>query len=168
MSGWPGAYWFAVTAFDRGNPQNNLPSLESSILENKTYVIVGSPAAQPDKSLKVTVFPNPYRAQALWDGSGERDRLIWFANLPVRSKVHIYTMSGDRVDEFLHEGATYSGNDVQRISSGTGSQMVLPGGLHAWDLISAHDQAIATGLYFFSVEDLDTGDIQTGKFVVIK
>ena len=169
LSGWPGAYWFAVTAFDRGNPQNNLPSLESSILENKTYAVVGSPAADPARAgLKVTVFPNPYRAQAEWDGSGERDRLIWFANLPAHAKLRIFTMSGDLVDEIIHRGESYSGEDVQRISRETGSNMILPGGLHAWDLISAFDQAVATGLYFFSVEDLDTGDLQSGKFVVIK
>ena len=49
-----------------------------------------------------------------------------------------------------------------------GSNTVLPGGLHAWDLISSYDQAIATGLYFFSVKNVETGEIQTGKFVIIK
>ena len=44
----------------------------------------------------------------------------------------------------------------------------LDGGMHAWDLITAFDQAIATGLYIYSVENLETGHIQTGKFAVIK
>lgn len=168
-SGWPGQYWFAVTAYDRGNPNNNLPSLESSILENKTYVVAGSPANESEKSLPVTVFPNPYRAQALWDGSGERDRLIWFANLPAKCKVRIYSLSGNIVDEFEHDASTYQGEDVERIqNSGDGSHPLLPGGLHAWDMISAYDQAIATGLYLYSVEDKQTGDIQTGKFLIIK
>ena len=39
---------------------------------------------------------------------------------------------------------------------------------HAWDLISRQNQAIATGLYLFSVKDESTGDIFTGKFLVIK
>lgn len=168
-SGWPGEYWFAVTSYDRGNPNNNLPSLESSILENKTYVVVGSPSRELEKQYPVTVFPNPYRAQALWDGSSERERLIWFANLPAKSKVRIYTLSGDMVDEFVHDASTYSGDDVERIQNNGGSdQTLLPGGLHAWDLISAYDQAIATGLYLYSVENLQTGSIQTGKFLVIK
>ena len=48
------------------------------------------------------------------------------------------------------------------------SNTVLAGGMHAWDLISAYDQAVATGLYFYSVENTETGDVQTGKFVVIR
>ena len=167
-SGWPGQYWFSVTAYDRGNPNNNLPSLESSILENKTYVVVGSPASESTQGLPVTVFPNPYRAQALWDGSGERERLIWFANLPAQCKVRIYSLSGNIVDEFEHDANTYQGEDVERIQNSGDGQVLLPGGLHAWDMISAFDQAIATGLYLYSVEDKQTGDIQTGKFLIIK
>ena len=169
LSGWPGQYWYAVTAFDKGNPKNKLPSLESSILENKTYAIPGSRPARPGSARKVSVFPNPYRAQALWDGDGDRDRMLWFINLPARSIVRIYTLAGDLVDEFRHDAETYQGQDVKLMSEKIGgNKTVLPGGMHAWDLISAYDQALATGLYLFSVEDLDTGDIQTGKFVIIK
>jgi len=169
LSGWPGEYWFAVTAFDRGNPKNKLPSLESSILENKTYAVAGSPARPANSTLPVGVFPNPYRAQALWDGESDREQMLWFFNLPAEAEVRIYTLAGDQVDAFLHHGASYRGEDVELMQKKIGgSHTVLPGGLHAWDLISAFDQAIATGLYFFSVKDLATGEIQTGKFVVIK
>jgi len=169
LSGWPGEYWFAVTAFDRGNPKNKLPSLESSILENKTYAIIGSPSRPAGSKLAAGVFPNPYRAQARWDGDSERDKMIWFFNLPAEAEVRIYTLAGDVVDQFTHHGASYKGEDVELMQKRIGgSHTVLPGGLHAWDLISTFDQAIATGLYFFSVKDLATGEIQTGKFVVIK
>ena len=169
LSGWPGEYWFAVTAFDRGNPKNKLPSLESAILENKTYAIVGSPARPRGSRLPVGVFPNPYRGQAQWDGDNDREQMLWFFNLPAKAEVRIYTLAGDVVDDFYHNGATYKGEDVELMQKKIGgSETVLPGGLHAWDLISAFDQAIATGLYFFSVKDLESGEIQTGKFVVIK
>jgi len=169
LSGWPSQYWFSVTAFDRGNPTNKLPSLESSILENKTYAIIGSPAQKAGSSLKVGVFPNPYRGQALWDGDGDRDQMLWFFNLPAEAEVRIYTLAGDVVDEFRHHGSTYRGEDVALMAKKiSANQTVLPGGLHAWDLISAFDQAIATGLYFYSVKDLQTGEMQTGKFVIIK
>ncbi|MBN2354783.1 hypothetical protein JXO59_01650 [candidate division KSB1 bacterium] len=169
LSGWPGQYWFAVTAFDQGNPKNRLPSLESSILENKTYAIPGSRPKPLSSQLPVGVFPNPYRGQAIWDGDGDREQMLWFFNLPARAKIRIFTMAGDLVDEFEHNAQTYRGEDVQLMTQKmVGSNTVLPGGMHAWDLISAYDQAIATGLYLFSVEDLDSGSIQTGKFVVIK
>lgn len=169
LSGWPGQYWFSVTAFDRGNPANQLPSLESSVLENKTYAVIGSPARQPESRLAAGVFPNPYRAQALWDGDSDRDQMLWFFNLPAEAEVRIYTLAGDVVDEFRHHADSYRGEDVNLMQQKIGgSNTVLPGGMHAWDLISAYDQAIATGLYFFSVKDLATGAIQTGKFVIIK
>ncbi|NLP10204.1 hypothetical protein GX408_07390 [bacterium] len=169
LSGWPGQYWFAVTAFDRGNPTNNLPSLESSVLENKIYVVIGSPARPAGSELRVGVFPNPYRGQARWDGDRDRDQMLWFFNLPAEAEVRIYTLAGDLIDEFRHHGSSYRGEDVNLMQQKIGgSKTVLPGGLHAWDLISSYDQAIATGLYFFSVKDMETGEIQTGKFVIIK
>ncbi len=169
LSGWPGQYWFAVTAFDRGNPTNNLPSLESSVLENKIYAVIGSPARPAGSELRVGVFPNPYRGQARWDGDSDRDQMLWFFNLPAEAEVRIYTLAGDLIDEFRHHGSSYRGEDVNLMQQKIGgSNTVLPGGLHAWDLISSYDQAIATGLYFFSVKDVETGEIQTGKFVIIK
>jgi len=42
------------------------------------------------------------------------------------------------------------------------------GGEHAWDLVTTDDQALATGLYLYTVEDLQTDEIQKGKFAVIK
>ncbi len=169
LNGWPGEYWYAVTAFDEGNPANNLPSLESSVLENKTYAIPGSRPATNENNARVTVFPNPYRGQAVWDGDGARDRMLWFANLPAKCLVRIYTLAGDQVDEFRHDASTYTGGDVRLMAERiSGSQTVFSGGMHAWDLITQYDQAIATGLYLYSVEDLESGDIQTGKFLVIK
>jgi len=168
LNGWPDKYWYSITAYDEGNPKNNLPSLESSILENKTYAIPGTPQQQGDKKLPVSVFPNPYRAQALWDGTGDREKMIWFINLPARAQVRIYTLAGDVVDEFEHDGANYAGQDVELMAGRIGDNTILAGGMHAWDLISTYDQAVATGLYFYSVEDLDSGELQTGKFVIIK
>ncbi|MDZ7723951.1 MAG: hypothetical protein U5R06_14365 [candidate division KSB1 bacterium] len=168
-TGWPGEYWYAVTAYDKGNPKTGLPGLESSILENRVYVIPGTPANTPEKDLPVSVFPNPYRAQAAWDGTGDRERMLWFINLPARSAIRIYTLAGDLVDEIQHNGETYHGDDVRLMSERIGSnETILAGGMHAWDLISKYDQAVATGLYFFSVKDLDTGEIKTGKFAIIK
>jgi len=44
----------------------------------------------------------------------------------------------------------------------------MAGGEHPWDLITESDQAIATGLYLFSVLDNNTGDVKSGKFLIIK
>ena len=55
-------------------------------------------------------------------------------------------------------------------------QFIVPqfsGGEHAWDLITRDDQAIASGLYLFTVKNLDNeslsyGKIKEGKFLIIK
>ena len=44
----------------------------------------------------------------------------------------------------------------------------MTGGEHAWDLLTDYDQAVATGLYLFTVKNNKTGQIKTGKFLVVK
>lgn len=168
LNGWPGKYFYSVTSYDKGNPANKLQSMESAINENITYAVPGKPVSNQDNR-EIYVYPNPYRAGAQWDGGGTRDRLIWFANLPSRATIRIYSLAGDLIDEINHDAATYSGSDINRLSQGVSSQNTeYSGGEHAWDLITRQNQAIATGLYLYSVKDEDTGDIYTGKFLVIK
>jgi len=164
LNGWQ--YIFGVEAFDEGDPVNNIPS-QSSIRVLKRVVPGSLPTS--DKSKEVGVYPNPYYAKAIWDGSGgERERKIYFYNLPRKCEITIYTLAGDIVDRFIHDADTYSGTDIQWFQVyGDGTQK-FSGGEHAWDLISKYDQAIATGLYLFTVKDLETGEIKRGKFVIIK
>ncbi len=175
-SGWPDKNIYSVTSFDQGDEDTGLESLESNVINQMAYVIAGQTPQTEDFSRKVGVYPNPYRGRAKWDGYSERERMIWFYNLPDRSKVKIFTLSGELVDEFSHNSDTYDASDIQLLedystqadeSSGT-IQFVLSGGEHAWDMISKYDQAIATGLYIFTVEDLKTKDVQHGKFLIIK
>jgi hypothetical protein len=41
-------------------------------------------------------------------------------------------------------------------------------GEHSWNLISSGDQAIATGLYLFTIEDHSNDNVKSGKFLVVK
>ncbi len=168
-NGWPRELYYSVTAFDRGDPYNNLPSLQSPENANRTYAFPGTVAADDDDD-RVGVYPNPYRGSALWDGQTARERLIWFRHLPPRCEITIFTLAGERVDRIHHNAATYQGDDVERISKGSapGERRVFSGGEHAWDLLTEDDQEIATGLYIFTVENLNTGKVKTGKFLVLK
>jgi len=165
-NGWQ--YAFSVTAFDSGDVKLNLQSLESSKLQNLVIVSPGTPARSSDAKTKIGVYPNPYRANALWDGGFERERKLFFYNLPSRCEVRIYTLAGDLVDKFNHDGGSYTGEDIQWYSQYSQGNTVFPGGEHAWDLVSEYDQAIATGLYIYTVKDLESGKIYEGKFLVIK
>ena len=165
LNGWQ--YLYGVASFDRGDSAVGITPLQSKV-EIRRVVPGAAPAEGGEK--KVGIYPNPYYARAAWDGAGERARKIYFTNLPARCEIMIYTLSGDVVDAFTHDAATYNGSDIEWFEQFGGSQTApqFSGGEHAWDLISRFDQAIATGLYLFSVKDLQTGSIDTGKFVIIK
>ena len=165
LNGWQ--YLFSVTAFDKGDPSNNLESLESSALANLNRIIPGTPPTS-DPSVEIGVYPNPYYANAVWDGSSERLRKIYFFNLPAECEITIYTLSGDVVKRIEHDQQS-NGSDIRWFENyASDGKQKMSGGEHAWDLITDNDQAIATGLYLFTVKNKQNGDIKTGKFLVVK
>lgn len=165
LNGWQ--YLYGVAAFDRGDSAAGVTSLQS-----KTEIrrVIPGTNATPARNADVGVYPNPYYANATWDGGNERTRKMYFYNLPARCEIRVYTLAGDVVANIQHDGATYDGSDIEWFRRFGGSQTTpqFSGGEHAWDLITKFDQAIATGLYLFSVTNNDNGEVKTGKFLVIK
>ncbi|MFC2170810.1 hypothetical protein ACFLQJ_02410 [Calditrichota bacterium] len=164
--------WYAVTSFDYGDPKSGTPPLESSKSANAIYV---APSGDPDK--KPGVAPNPYRADrdytlvhgdgGQWenrdDGTADYfpqiDRRLYFYNLPAQCIIRIFTVSGDIVQIIPHE-VEGDLNSLERLEYA-----------ESWDLNSRNQQQVVSGLYLFSVEDRtgkNNGNIQTGKFVVIR
>ncbi len=161
-------YYYAATSFDMPDTVLKYPSLEGGITRNVVMAIPGTPPAT-GRELNVYVVPNPYRADAgyaapkgevrppgadwewpLEEGRGwvEHDRKIQFVNLPRRCTIRIFTLAGDLVDTIHHDDPVRGSED--------------------WHLISRIRQAVASELYLFTVEDLDTGATQSGTFVIIK
>ncbi len=161
-------YYAAVTAYDQGDQQ--IGSLESNANENKTLAV---PNPAPGERKGVTVYPNPYKVEAEWDqGKLVRDHWLWFANLPERCRLRIYTLSGDLVFETRFDGATYDGSSARGLydptrdlDTGTPARS---GASYAWNMISSEGQSIASGLYLFAVEDETSGDVERGKFLIVK
>ncbi|PJA97491.1 MAG: hypothetical protein CO129_01035 [Ignavibacteriales bacterium CG_4_9_14_3_um_filter_34_10] len=165
LNGWQ--YIFSVTAFDEGDAENKISSLESSALVGANKVLPGTPATS-DKNIEIGVYPNPYYGNAYWDGNSERLRKIYFYNLPAECEITIYTLSGDIVKKIRHNKES-NGSDVRWFETYSKDEtQKMSGGEHAWDLVSDNDQAIATGLYLFSVKDISNNNIKVGKFLVIK
>lgn len=163
-------YVYSVTAFDKGDITQNLGSLESTLLGNSQRIIVGTPANN-NESAEVGVYPNPYYGSALWDGGGNKKELlrkIYFYNLPSKCEIKIWTLAGDLVDKLEHNAESYSGNDIEWFKTFSDGTQKFAGGEHAWDLITSNEQAIASGLYMFTVKDLNSGEIKKGKFVIVK
>ena len=163
LSGWQ--YLFMVTAFDEGDPDAGLTSFESSRTANATRVFPGTPPAEED--LAVGVYPNPYRVNAAWDGATSRTRKLNFYNLPSRAEIRVYTLAGEIVATLRHEADAYAG-DIRWYDNFSTENRRLPGGEHSWDILSENGLNLSTGLYLFTVKDLDAGDVQTGKFAIIK
>lgn len=163
LNGWQ--YLFSLTAFDVGDADAGLPSFESSRVANAIRVFPGTPVS--DGSRDVGVYPNPYRVNAAWDGSSNRTRRLNFYNLPSRAEIRVYTLAGEIVKEMVHEADSYIG-DTRWYDQFSAEGRQLPGGEHSWDILSENSLNIAGGLYLYTVKDLDSGDIQRGKFVLIK
>lgn len=190
LDGWQ--YAVALTAFDEGDPESNLESLESSIISNTYRVFPGTIGNEKFDEYAVGVneikalfnkdlndsldkyrpfaYPNPYYGGASWEGEStfEEDKKINFANLPQICVIRIFTVSGDLIKTIEHqEEYTGAGQRWYNTYSNT-ENSVFSGGEHSWDLLSESAQIIARGTYIFSVEDLETGKFWKEKFVIIK
>ncbi|MBN1347774.1 hypothetical protein JXJ21_00030 [candidate division KSB1 bacterium] len=153
-------YYYTVTAFSKPDTATMFPSQESSANANAKEAIPGTPS--PPSVGQVAVVPNPYRGDIAYhtynpqwekpDGTRQRwmeqDRRIQFINLPGQCEIKIYTLAGDLVSTLFHDN--------------------LHKGYEDWNLTSSVGQAISSGIYLYTVEDSKTGDVQIGKFVVIK
>jgi hypothetical protein len=175
QNGWQ--HVVALTSFDRGSSQNNLGPLETAQKSNQFLVFPGTPANPDQEKNSPFAYPDPYYNGAAWEGSSTRpeDRKLYFANLPEKCEVRIFTSAGDLVDVFSHDGSTYQGSEgwyktYSQFSADPNQpdKRVFSGGEHAWDLLSKSSQIISRGLYLFSVKDLKSGDFKTGKFTIIK
>ncbi len=152
-------YFYTLTSYSKPDSVTDFPSLESSLGDNSVRVV---PSTEPPETIgKVKVVPNPYRGDIAyhkydppWEkvpGSRlwmEQDRRIQFINLPQYCEIKIYTLAGDLVQTIMHNSPS--------------------AGFENWNLTSSVGQAVASGIYLFTVEDLNSGDVQTGKFVIIK
>lgn len=104
---------------------------------------------------QVKAVPNPYIVTDVFEEPlpptvrGRGERVVYFINLPPKSKVHIYTSSGNHVRTLEHDGS-------------------LNNGSVEWDLRTKEGLDIAYGVYFYVVEVEGISDKKTGKLAIIK
>lgn len=153
-------YFYTVTAFSKPDTVSDFPPQESSLNANAKLAVPGT--TPPQTVGEVAVVPNPYRGDIAYQSFNppwekpdptrkiwlEQDRRLQFINLPAQCEIKIYTLAGDLVATLRH-------NDPNR-------------GYEDWNLTSSVAQAISSGIYLFTVEDTRNGEVQVGKFVVIK
>ncbi len=138
----------------------NSDGVESSRFLNRTgttsdkFLEALTPTRSPDDNWQenVVVVPNPYHTQGAYNY--EEPRRLTFLNLPAYANIHIYTVTGDRVQTIEHFSSTGDA-DWERQETFSTTQIV-------------------SGVYIYVVEELSgpgggaTGNQAIGKFVVIK
>lgn len=152
-------YYYTVTAYSKPDTVLGFPSQESSKFQGVQVARPGP--VTPETVGEVAVVPNPYRGDLdyteyipPWEKSPsgrpwmEQDRRIQFVNLPADCEIRVYSAAGDFIKSIIHHNPEV--------------------GYENWNLTSYVNQAIASGVYIYTVEDLQSGKMQTGKFVVIK
>lgn len=152
--------YYTLTAFSKADNVINFPSQETSLAANMKVVVPGT--APPATVGQVAAVPNPYRGDIAYNSYNppwerpqgnrpwwmEQDRRIQFINLPPQCQIKIFTLAGDLVNTIEHADANRGYED--------------------WNLTSSIGQAIASGIYLFTVEDRANANVQVGKFVIIK
>ncbi len=115
-------------------------------------------SSAPGRLEKIKVVPNPYLASSLFDSSPHK-RSIMFTHLPLRAVIRIYTVSGNLVN-ILHHGPGMEGS--------LGGANDRNSGLFSFDLTTRFGDRMASGIYYFHVQDEETGEKYLGKFSIIQ
>ena len=156
-------YYVSVTAYDFGSPKAGINPTENdkSGLAKSAFPLHKRETDEVNEG-KIYVYPNPYRTdggyrdlgyegRAQEDRWDERVRSIWFANLPPKCSISIYTIDGDRVRTMHHDADP---NDPRHRR-------------HRWSLINRNQQMVESGLYYWVVE-IPGEATQMGKLVIIR
>ena len=103
-------------------------------------------AVTEDNLSEISVVPNPYKISSKFNEPTHSNRLR-FTHLPQKCVIKIYTISGEFVDEIIHNDAI-DGNEY-------------------WDLKNSSGKKVAPGLYIYIVQ-ADNGKSLTSKFAIIR
>lgn len=151
-----------------GDSSSNVPTLGDTLFIYTVKPISGSdkytvrttkPGYDPNSAVqqleRVKAVPNPYVVSNVYEQPlpptvrGRGERVIYFTNLPPKSRVHIYTSSGSHVKTIEHDGDLNDGTVV-------------------WDVRTKEGLDVAYGVYFYVVEMDGVSEKKTGKLAIIK
>jgi len=142
-------YYIQAVGLDNQNTGAALTPADRALRSSRYFTQTYDPAflrRQPGETMdQIVVVPNPYIDSAGTDVSFERSRIFFF-EVPGRARIDIYTEMGEHIQTIDH-------------SDGSGDA--------EWNLNTSSRQRIVSGVYIASIENLDTGERVTRKFVVI-
>ncbi len=145
------SYYYYVTSANDGSdnidPTCYGKPLESSKFFNRSYHPAIAYREASNSLSQVRVVPNPFNLKQTTSWPGEADRLT-FTNLTRRCEIRIFTVNGDLVKSFKkdNESAYYQ-----------------------WSPMLTDDNLlIAPDIYIYHVKDLETGETNVGKFIIVR
>ena len=143
-------YNYAVTAYDRGIPDEDLPELESSKLAEKASISIIAGGPEKNTVDDVYVYPNPFVGSSQWarvqSFNVSSNRILAFANLPAgKSIIKIFNLAGDLINTIEHN---------------TGES------IYFWDMTNKKGKPIVSGIYLYTIES-EFGT-KIAKFVVLQ
>jgi len=147
-------YYYVVTAYDRGEPENGIASFESgrggaiAVEPGLTALTAG------EARTGIHVVPNPFVKSSpagfgfTPDITNPSEERIQFVNLPVEpATVTVYSLTGDEI-------IVLEKPEIERRVS--------------WDLITKSTQKIVAGVYLYVVESGGLDEDFIGKFMVVR
>jgi hypothetical protein len=150
-------YWYYVTALDiDGLESSHYITRTNPLPADNTYGSLSPFDRDIQDANEVHVIPNPYdvRALKLYDWP---ENILTFVGLPANCRIRIFSQSGALVFTDFHE-----------------STEGLPDTRYDWNMRSATDQSVASGMYIYVIDkckDFQRNDLnikKVDKFVVIK
>jgi hypothetical protein len=143
--------WTVIDSVFPGDPEYfsdgeySIIDPESNLGDNVAYAIV----SVNELGGRRYVIPNPLIVTSGLSGSdpgGEIGDRIQFVGLTKRCTIRIFSYTGQLIRTIEHEQETFG---------------------NPWYQLSINNQIIASGVYYFVVEDRESGAISNGKFAVI-
>lgn len=128
-----------------GTGMTPMGALKSNRYLTQTYDPARLKRPPGDAMEQITIVPNPFVRSASTDVSYSGFEIQFF-EVPGRAKIDIYTELGELVQTINH-------------SDGSGDT--------SWNLNTKWRQRVVSGVYIAIIENLDTGERATRKFVVI-
>lgn len=157
-------YYVSISSFDFGFPAKNLEPTESDPMENQVQAYAVGTSWSVDSvtvsDLNAYVYPNPYIADGRYrresfenrftDIIPDKSRAIYFANIPNRCTISIYSIDGDLIRKIKHDEPDGSGEAH----------------IAKWDVINRNNMTMVPGLYYWVVESEEGNQI--GKLTIIR
>lgn len=150
-------YWYYVTAVgDDGTESSHFIGRTWPKSTDFTYGSIQSYDRERENLDDVHIIPNPYNAKSLKVYDWPQDKLTFYG-LPANCRIRILAQNGILVYTHNHE-----------------SEGDLPVSSYNWDMKTASDQTIASGMYIYVIDKcldytgMEINATKVGKFVVIR